>query len=64
MAYNKLSRSAKDSKIAGVCGGLGVYLDIDPNVLRIIFILLLIFGSTGLWIYLIMWIILPLDPMI
>ncbi len=64
MAYNKLTRSAKDSKIAGVCGGLGKYLNIDPNILRIIFILLIFFGTTGLWIYLIMWIILPVDPMI
>lgn len=64
MSYRNLSRSANNSRIAGVCGGLGVYLDIDPNVLRIIFLLLLFFGTTGLWIYLIMWIILPIDPTI
>lgn len=64
MAYRNLTRSAKNSKIAGVCGGLGIYLDIDPNVLRIIFVLLLLFGTTGFWIYLIMWIILPMDPSI
>ena len=64
MAYRNLTRSVQNSRIAGVCGGLGVYLDIDPNVLRIIFILLLLLGTTGFWIYLIMWIILPLDPSI
>lgn len=64
MAYKSLTRSAKDSKIAGICGGLGAYTDIDPNVWRIIFILLMFLGSTGFWIYLIMWIILPLDPSI
>lgn len=64
MAYRNLTRSVQNSRIAGVCGGLGVYLDIDPNVLRIIFILLLLLGTTGFWIYLIMWFILPLDPSI
>lgn len=36
--YKKLYRSRKDRRIAGVCGGIGKYLRIDPNIIRLIFI--------------------------
>jgi phage shock protein C len=49
----------KDKKIFGVCGGLGEYLDIDPTIIRIIFLVsALIFGS-GVLLYIIMAIIMP-----
>ena len=54
-------RSKTDSKIAGICGGLGKYLDVDSNVWRILFVLLLLFGTMGFWFYLICWIILPVE---
>ncbi len=57
--YRKLTRSLTDRKIAGVCGGLADYLNVDPTVVRIIFLaLLLIFGG-GLLLYLIIWIAAP-----
>jgi phage shock protein C len=44
----------------GVCAGLGEYLSIDPTIIRLIFILLFLGGSSGLWIYLIMLLIVPI----
>lgn len=38
--YKKLYRSKKDRRVAGVCGGLGKYLGIDSNILRVIFIVI------------------------
>lgn len=61
MAHKTLMRSKTDSKIAGICGGLGKYFDVDSNVWRILFVLLLLFGTMGFWLYLICWIILPVE---
>lgn len=59
MAYKKLTRSFSDRKIAGVCGGVARYLDVDPTVVRIIFLVMFLAGSIGLWLYLIIWIAAP-----
>jgi len=55
----KLYRKASDKKIAGVCSGLAEYLNIDVTVVRILFLVALICGSLGFWIYLIVWICAP-----
>lgn len=57
--FNKLYRSEKNRVIAGVCGGLGEYFEIDPVILRIILVLITIFGGSGLLIYLILWVVIP-----
>ncbi|MBP7497783.1 MAG: PspC domain-containing protein [Bacteroidales bacterium] len=62
MAYKKLYRSNTDKRIAGVCSGLSEFLDFDPTAIRIIFIILAIFGGSGIIIYLIMWLLLPEKP--
>lgn len=54
----KLYRSRKNKMIAGVCGGLGDYLQIDPTVIRLIWVLLA-FSGAGIIAYLIAWIIVP-----
>jgi len=59
MATNKLTRSITDRKIAGVCGGLGEYLNVDPLVFRIIFLFLLLCGGGGFILYVIMWLLIP-----
>lgn len=59
MNYKKFTRSITDRKIAGVCGGLGAYFNVDPTIVRILFICLLIFGGSGLLLYLIFWIASP-----
>ncbi|MBO8132102.1 MAG: PspC domain-containing protein [Candidatus Marinimicrobia bacterium] len=55
----KLFRSSSNRVVAGVCGGLGEYLSIDPVIVRIIWILLLFFDCVGLVLYIIAWIIIP-----
>lgn len=55
----KLYRSEKDRVLAGVCGGLADFFDVDSTLVRIIFVLLTIFGGSGLIIYLVLWIIVP-----
>jgi phage shock protein PspC (stress-responsive transcriptional regulator) len=56
---NRLYRSNTDKVIGGVAGGLGDYLNIDPVIVRILFVLLAIFGGSGLLIYIILWIVIP-----
>ncbi|MBP7355911.1 MAG: PspC domain-containing protein, partial [Longilinea sp.] len=51
-----------DQMIGGVCSGLGSYLTIDPTLVRLIFVLLFLFGGNGLLIYIILWIIVPIEP--
>jgi phage shock protein PspC (stress-responsive transcriptional regulator) len=55
----KLYRSTQDRKIAGVCGGLGAYFDIDPVFFRLVFLLSILFGGLGALAYLVMWIMVP-----
>jgi phage shock protein PspC (stress-responsive transcriptional regulator) len=47
--------------IAGVCGGLGRHLDIDPVVFRIMFVVLTFFGGLGLLVYAALWLFVPVD---
>ncbi|HRJ91297.1 MAG TPA: PspC domain-containing protein [Candidatus Saccharibacteria bacterium] len=59
----KLYRSTTDKKIAGVCGGIAEYFDIDPTIVRIIFVALLLPGGLpGLLPYLILWVVVPTKP--
>lgn len=56
----KLYRSKKYRKIAGVCGGLGEYFDIDPIIFRMLFVALFLSGGSGILIYGLMWIFVPI----
>ena len=58
----KLYRSAKDRMISGVCGGMADYFNIDPTIVRIIWVLLFFTGGAGLLLYIAALIIVPLDP--
>ncbi len=58
----RLTRSTLNKKIAGVCGGLAEYFDLDPTLVRVLWLLLIFFGGTGLLAYLILWIVLPPAP--
>jgi len=59
---NKLYRSRTDTMIGGVCGGLARYLRVDATLVRLFFILLAMGGSgIGVFVYLLLWIILPLE---
>ncbi len=54
-----LFRNPDDSIIGGVCGGMGLYLDIDPVWIRVIFTIFAFFAGVGLFIYLALWVALP-----
>ena len=59
----RLYRSREDRKIAGVCGGLAEYFNIDPVLIRVIAVLLLLPGGVpGFLPYIILWIIVPNNP--
>lgn len=58
----KLYRSLIDRKIAGVCGGLGQYFNIDPTLVRLLFVLGLIFVGGTLLAYIILAIVIPEEP--
>jgi len=59
----RLYRSRKNKMIAGVCGGLAEYFNIDPVIIRIIGIVLLLPGGLpGVVPYVILWIIVPEEP--
>lgn len=62
MEPKRLYRTEKDRMIAGVCGGLAKYFNIDPTIVRLVFALLFLTGSAGFWLYLIMWVIVPTEP--
>ena len=55
----KLRRSRTDRCIAGVCGGLAQFLDIDSTAVRVAMALLILFGGMSLIAYLVMWLIIP-----
>ena len=59
MTNKKLYRSTKDKIIAGVCGGLGEYFNIDSTIIRILFVLLALADGAGILIYLVMALIVP-----
>lgn len=49
--------------IAGVCGGLAEYFQIDPVIVRLLFVLLLVFGVAPMFLfYIILWVIVPESP--
>jgi phage shock protein PspC (stress-responsive transcriptional regulator) len=56
---NKKFVRSKDRKIAGVCGGIADSLNIDPVIVRAVFLCLLLFGGSGLIIYLVLLIVMP-----
>ena len=59
----KLYRSRKSKILGGVCGGMAEYFNVDPVIIRILWILLCIFSAgIGIVAYIICWIIIPLEP--
>ncbi len=57
----RLMRSRRDKMIAGVCGGFAEYLELDPTIVRIIWLLLALVGGGGFLAYIIAWIVMPLE---
>ncbi|MFL5796229.1 MAG: PspC domain-containing protein [Actinomycetes bacterium] len=61
-ATRKLYRSKTNRQLAGVCGGLAEYFNLDVTLIRVLFVLLAVLGGSGLVIYIAMWIIVPKEP--
>lgn len=57
----RLTRSYDDRMIAGVCGGLADYFDLDPTLVRVGYVLLSLLstGFPGLIVYIILWVVMP-----
>lgn len=62
MEQSRLYRSYKNSVIGGVCGGIGDYLNTDPILFRVLFAVAFLVGGSGLLVYIILWIIIPIEP--
>ncbi len=58
----RLYRQLNDKMIGGVCTGLGEYFDVDPVLVRVLFVIAFFLGSMGFWLYIILWIIVPKAP--
>ena len=61
-APRKLRRSRTDRSIAGICGGLAAFFDADPTMVRLLMLLLILFGGLSIWAYIILWIAIPEEP--
>lgn len=61
-ALNGLRRSATDQWLGGVCGGLAAFSGLDTWLWRLLFALMFILGGTGLLLYVLLWILVPLEP--
>ncbi|HAF62449.1 MAG TPA: hypothetical protein DCK95_08995 [Anaerolineaceae bacterium] len=59
---HKLYRSRDSRMIAGVCGGLGEFIGVDPTIVRLLFTLGLFLGSLTFWVYLVMMLVIPEEP--
>lgn len=57
----RLLRDSKNKILAGVAAGIANYFEIDPNIIRLLFIVLTVFGGSGLLIYIVLWLLLPTD---
>lgn len=58
----KLYRSRQNRMLGGICGGIGEYLNVDPTVVRLLWVLFTFVGASGLLAYLICLVIIPEHP--
>ena len=59
--YRQLRRSHEDKKIGGVAGGVARHLDVDPTIVRVLFVVAIFFGGAGLLVYAVLWLVVPDD---
>jgi phage shock protein PspC (stress-responsive transcriptional regulator) len=58
----RLYRSKSDRKIAGVCGGLAEYFNIDPTIIRVIAVVSIFFTGAGILAYIVLALVVPIEP--
>jgi phage shock protein C len=61
-SQQRLMRSRQDKMLGGVAGGLGNYLNVDPIIVRVVFVLLTLINGVGLLAYLVLWVVMPMEP--
>ena len=59
MENKKLERNPMNQVLGGVCSGLADYFNLDVALVRVLFVIALMFASFGFWLYIILWILLP-----
>ena len=59
----RLYRSRTNRKLAGVCGGLAQYFNTDVTLIRVLFVVFTLLGGPGLVLYLVLWIVVPEEPL-
>ena len=59
----RLYRSRVDKVLGGVCGGIAEYFEIDPVIVRLLWVVFSLIAGTGVIAYIIAWIIIPLKPL-
>jgi phage shock protein C len=66
VVQKRLTRSTTDTKIAGVCGGLAEYMDVDSTVVRLVWVLVTFFTGIifGIIAYFVAWMVMPLAPVL
>jgi len=62
--HKKLYRSVREKMLGGVAAGVAEYFDIDPTIVRLIFVLSIFVGGAGIIAYIIMWIVVPQGPFV
>lgn len=55
----QLQRSTQNKVLGGVCAGLGHYFNLDPTIVRILFLIALLGFGVGPLVYIILWIVMP-----
>ena len=63
MGPRRLYRSRTERQIAGVAGGIGNYLEVDPTVISVLWILSVFFAGIGILLYIILAFVVPLEPL-
>jgi len=58
----RLYRSEKDKMVGGVCGGLAAFFGMDPTLVRLAFVVFTLLGGSGILLYIILWLIVPVEP--
>lgn len=58
----KLYKSTKNKVLTGTCGGIGEYFNIDPTIIRLVFVVILFFGGSGIIVYIVAALIIPNAP--
>ena len=59
---NKRLLRTRDGLVAGVCGGVAQFFGLDTTLVRLVTLLLIFFGGLSIWVYIILWLIVPKAP--